>query len=733
MIRVKRLTGTLIAISAIVGFTTAFISNEQTNPQMITALPPVETAPMLSVDKHIRHTTRPTDHFSYPIKIGEVGPLKPLYSGDLQYPFVCMTEKSGLGQPIVDNQHGWGTPIYKENSDRNNRDNIVGFSKDCQIPSGLKYYVIDGEKISQYQQQPIEAHQTLVRVEYGVIHRYIYLIAMPITPDEINNRLSKSRWNNKLVYQFAGGAGIGFKQGDMRPHKLIERRISQLKQGYAVISSGANRTSHSYNMLMAEDTAWRVKRQFISLYGEPLYTVGVGGSGGGLAQYLMAQNSPGLIDGALPLYSYPDMVSQALYALDCDLLNNYYTFKTNEPETWQNWQKRQQLEGLNADNGEPHKGAFFQPINQVLSGVMPSYPKGNSECISGWFGLYAYIHNPRQGWLNNAVSEDLKKHVHWSHWQDLVNVYGKNEQGFARHIWGNEGVQYGLKALQQGQLTLEQFIDINKKIGSWKPADEMQAERIADIPGINLKIWLSLWGKHNVQLPEENQIAPRSKTDHLAVERGYRYGQIFAGLADIPILDVRHYLEDKFDMHHVSATFAARMRMLQTQGHYDNQVVWLADEKYNPVDDAFAVMDEWLLNMRNGADVLAAKPDALVDQCFDANGNVIAAGQQVFDGPWNNQALGTCSRIFTVYSTSRIQAGASWRGDSFDCAKIPVAQAIEQGWYGEQDISGQQPILEKIFPTGVCDYSQADLAKPVDLGLFWPKTDLTQQTAKTVD
>ncbi|EWH10315.1 hypothetical protein DS2_08575 [Catenovulum agarivorans DS-2] len=719
---VKRLTGMLLAITTIVGLTAAFISNEQTNPQMITALPPVETAPLLIPNKHIRHTPRPKDNFDYPIRLGKVGPLKPLYSGNLQYPFVCMTESSRLGQPLVDNQHGWGTPVYKENSDRNNKDNIIGYSKDCQIPTGLNYYVIDGEKVHNYNQQALKANQTLVRVEYGVIHRYIYLIAMPISLDEIGDRNKKSQWNNKLIYQFAGGAGIGFKQGSMRPSKLIKRRLNQLKQGYAVISSGANRTSHSYNMLMAEDTAWRVKRQFISLYGEPVYTVGVGGSGGGLAQYLMAQNSPGLIDGALPLYSYPDMVSQALYALDCDLLNNYYTFKTNEPKTWQNWQKRQLVEGLNANNGEPHKGAFFQPINQVLSGVMPSYPKGNSECINGWFGLYAYIHNPRQGWLNNAVSEELKQHVHWSHWQDLVHVYGKNKQGFARHIWGNEGVQYGLSALQQGELTIEQFIDLNRKIGSWKPAEQMKAERIADIPGIKLKIWLSLWGKHNVQPLDDNQVASRSKTDHIAVERGYRYGQIFAGLADIPILDVRHYLEDKFDMHHVSATFAARMRMLHTQGHYDNQVVWLADEKYNPVDNAFQAMDEWLINIRNGQSVLAAKPSQLVDQCFDESGKVIAAGANVFDGPWNGteNALGACSQAFKVYSTSRIQAGASWRGDSFDCEKIPVSKAIEQGWYGPHDMHKYQATLEQIFPTGVCDYSQADLAKPTDLALAWP-------------
>ena len=114
----------------------------------------------------------------------------------------------------------------------------------------------------------------------------------------------------------------------------MQRQVNQLLDGYAIISSSGNKTSYTYNMLLAEDTARRVKKQFTSLYGEPIYTVGVGGSGGGLAQYLIAQNSTGILDGLLPLYSYPDMISQTTYALDCDLLNNYFTFRANDRNAW---------------------------------------------------------------------------------------------------------------------------------------------------------------------------------------------------------------------------------------------------------------------------------------------------------------------------------------------------------------------------------------------------------------
>jgi hypothetical protein len=41
----------------------------------------------------------------------------------------------------------------------------------------------------------------------------------------------------------------------------------------------------------------------------PYYTVGVGGSGGAIQQYVFGQNHPGLLDAAIPQYSYSDMIT----------------------------------------------------------------------------------------------------------------------------------------------------------------------------------------------------------------------------------------------------------------------------------------------------------------------------------------------------------------------------------------------------------------------------------------
>src|SRR5205823_5197993 len=47
-----------------------------------------------------------------------------------------------------------------------------------------------------------------------------------------------------------------------------------------------------------------------------------------------------------------------------------------------------------------------------------------------------------------------------------VNVYGRlPESGFSRRPIDNVGVQYGLAALNAGQISKAQFLDINERIG----------------------------------------------------------------------------------------------------------------------------------------------------------------------------------------------------------------------------------------------------------------------------
>ena len=686
---------------------------------------------LLPISPHISQVSRPNESFHFPIKLGDVGPSNSLYSGPKQYPFYCMTIDSHIGQPLVDNQEGFGVPVYE---DLVQRSNVIGYSKDCLFKSHLQFYYLNqDDKLAKLAPEQFSHLDTLrdakqplqlFRAEQGSINRFIYTIAMAITPEELGTRNMSSLWNKKLIYQFNGGSGIGFRQGRQKATRTITRRLIEVQKGYALISSSGNRTSYTYNMLLAEDTARRVKLHFISLFGEPLYTVGIGGSGGGLAQYLIGQNSHGILDGLIPQYSYPDMVSQTIYTLDCDLFNNYFTFRAKDNSRWQQWDQRQLLEGMNSLQDFPQKIAFLQPVAQLMAGMVPSFPKGNSECINGYFGLSTFIHNPRQGFLRHFYSDEVVEQTNWNYWEDMAWLFSRDQHGLVETTWDNDGVQYGLHALKQKQITLAEFVHINKNIGSWKEQHQMKAENIIIPFGRKMPFWVSLWGSDNITEVIDNQSAPRRSASLKAIAAAYRGGQVFIGKLDLPIIDVRHYLEEKLDMHHMSASFSTRIRLQQANGHFDNQVIWVAKRDFDPTYQAFDLMDLWLLKGKQFPELNAAqsKPIQLQDTCFDDQGEILAQGEGVWHGIWNESdsskkplKRGACAEHYAIFSNSRIQAEGPWQGSVFKCHKIPFEQAVKQGMYGDIDLTEQLNDLRAIFASGVCDYSQGDAGRPQDI------------------
>ena len=197
----------------------------------VVAAPPAKAHFRLGFYPHIAQVERPRDPFPFPIAVGGFGPDTNLYSGPNQYPFYCMTMDSGLGQPSVDNQQQYGVPVYKAGQ-------LVGYSKDCMIPTRINYYAINNSDqvealtdIDSPFQQPL-----LLRVDQGTINRFIYTIVMPIAAAEVGDRLAKSQWNQRLIYLFNGGSGIGYRQGRQRASRVIERQLEQLKLGSLEVS-----------------------------------------------------------------------------------------------------------------------------------------------------------------------------------------------------------------------------------------------------------------------------------------------------------------------------------------------------------------------------------------------------------------------------------------------------------------------------------------------------------------
>ena len=211
--------------------------------------------------------------------------------------------------------------------------------------------------------------------------------------------------------------------------------------------------------------------------------------------------------------------------------------------------------------------------------------------------------------------------------------------------------------------------------------------------------------------------APRSEGDLDAIAAAYRSGNVFLGALSMPIIDFRHYLEPELDMHHSLESFSARLRMLRRQGHADTQIIWFARRPYSPLGDAIVVLEHWLENMRSDAElsVVDARPAEATDRCYDDTGLVIASGDSVWSGAWNEKDDGECMKRYPVYSNPRLVAGDDYAGDIFKCHLQSVDEAIASAVYAPIDVSAQRNELQRVFPEGVCDYSRGDMGLPADL------------------
>ena len=680
---------------------------------------------------HPSRLQRPEETFSFPIKPGKSGPVQPLFAGPLQYPYFCRTEQAGLGQPLIDNQEAAGITIYEMDGNRKT-DKILGYSKDCSLPTKIHYYY---KKIDVDNFYPIEqAHQDIekiiiagqaqdfiIRVETGTINRHPYIIYLLKGPDDQLQQPDTRFWNRKLIYQFRGGVGIGKIQGRLQIPKMLNRRQAQLAQGYAIIHSTANQTSNHYDIWLSEDTALRLKRQFISQYGEPDYTVGLGGSGGAIQQYLLAQNNPSILDAAVALYSYPDMITQTPHVLDCELLEYYFDVMDADNPRWSDWGERKLIEGMNAIDGRFNKYTWLTALANLLTGKPIHITTGNSECINAWRGLSPLILNPHYPLFSDKIAQSILDQSQLNYWDSMKYIYGTSDNNYTHVTWDNIGVQYGLTALTQRRISIDEFLKLNASIGGWKTPEHMQAESywfLGAEPSLSPSGY-SAWSQHNMNHSNDpsGQPAPRTEGYLPAIQAAYRSGQVFLGQINIPVIDLRHYMEDELDMHHSVASFSTRARINKANQSIGNQIMWMTHKPHTPTSDALAAIDRWMRQIHEnpGLSIVENRPKQVIDSCFDAEGRLIAQGEQVWDGPWNQKPSGECYKTYPPFSTSRMMAGEDITGTILKCQLQTVAQAITSGLYHPVDMRPYQSELEKIFPQGICDYSKPDMGLPEDL------------------
>ena len=192
-------------------------------------------------------------------------------------------------------------------------------------------------------------------------------------------------------------------------------------------------------------------------------------------------------------------------------------------------------------------------------------------------------------------------------------------------------------------------------------------------------------------------VAPRSRGHAAAIQAARNSGQTFTGKRLVPIIDVRHYTDPQLDIHHSFVSLATRARIIRAGGDISQHVIWTVEKPYPPVADALHTMDAWLTHDQ--------RPAKAQDRCVDGNGTAIATGPDVWDGAWNGQSDGACTRRHPPYRSSRTGAGAPITGDVFKCPLISVGGAIAAGVYAPVDVSRYRAHLERIFATGVCSYA----------------------------
>jgi hypothetical protein len=574
----------------------------------------------------------------------------PIFAGPQVTPWICNTNASTppLGDPVDEKCNA---PTQVELLYRTAAGQFAPYDPGSPPPS------------ADIQQTTTDAGNTvpfIVQRVTGTADRGIYQIAVLVDPAAPITPWSTSQpWSRKLLYSFGGGCGTDHTQ--RAPGNVLQ--AAQLGLGFAVATSSLNTYQQNCNDVVSAEATMMTKEIVVERYGEILYTIGSGFSAGTMQQHLLAENYPGLLDGLMTGLSFPDHFEQVMGSLDCRLLMHY--FWPTSPLT------------LPAHAAAPPNPLFPTPASRLpVWGTHPANPDNlcgqkvllfgadRTELLPGsgvGCGLpLELVWNP----VTNPTGErcgitDYMRSVFG------VTVAADAPNGKGLTVTDNVGVQYGYRALQAGEITPVQFVDLNVRIGG------------IDIDG--------------------NFTSKRKKADPHGLSILYRTGRVNSGTgaADLPEIDNRTGFQgDDTGFHPAFESWAYRARLDAANGDHDNHVIWLS-RPGGVVPSQFDYMRQWLDALvadtsddPQAVKVRRAKPAALRDACFLPGG---------IEGDL------TCNGTWRYYGAPRQVAGGPLASDVMKCELKP----LRRGDYDVTFTSEQWAKLREAFPSGVCDYSKA--------------------------
>jgi hypothetical protein len=598
------------------------------------------------------------DITSYPI-------TGPILSGAHQQPFVCQTESFRLAAggtlgPPMDPACSAATRIdYLYFSSADNRFHPLPSDGSTRPQDIATATTLDGATVP-----------FIVRVETGTVNRAIYEIALlhdPMAP-EPDPWTRSPGWNGKLVYTHGGGCRAGWHQQGNSTGGVLREGL--LEMGYALTSSSLNVFGQNCSDLLASETHIMVKERFVEGYGVPVYTISTGASGGSYQSHQTADNYPGVFDGLIVSSSFPDVLSATIFTLaDARLL--YHYFANVAPGTFTEEEQR-------LVSGFGSYGSIAN-LSAGAARLDPTYTEGGSAAEQG-----GEVSIPELEALR--YSETNPTGIRATVYDHMINALGRDPvTGFAARPLDNVGVQYGLDALNRGQITKAQFLALNRGIGGFD----------ADL----------------------NHVAARHRADPAATDRAVGSGRILfggAGLASTPVIDYRSYTDHarNGDIHMIVHQFTTRARLQAANGHTENHVMtvggrWGFTAESPDLGELFRQMDQWLMALRADRTdddprvrLARARPAELVDSCWDNEGESRSNVRQTLTA----ESSGRCGEIYPVYPTPRQVAGGPLTNEVVTCQLKPIDPADYRVGFTEVEISE----LRAIFPEGVCDWTKPD-------------------------
>ncbi|HZR07381.1 MAG TPA: DUF6351 family protein [Myxococcales bacterium] len=534
----------------------------------------------------------------------------------------------------------------------------------------------------------------VVRVETGTINRGIDQVAVlhdPTSEAPPSPFAAPKGWNRKLIavqgFGCPGGWYIqGGAQGNLALPGVIRAELldtARLGEGYAIFANTLQHPSNNCNALLGGETMMMSKEHFIEEFGVPRATLSVGCSGGSYTSLQYGDSFPGLIDGVLIACTFPDAMAIALSGSDGHLLTHYFT--ATNPTGFTDAQQVA-VSGYKASAGADIKRAWYDAANQSgRTDPVPARPDVAGYVSSPWSAVV-----PAGLRYDPATNRTGARATVYDVGRNVFGIDGST--GFARRPFDNVGVQYGLAALNSGQITKEQFLDLNERVGGYDQ--------------------------------DANYVASRVAGDVGAIERMQESGITLGGsggMSEVPVFDISGIYNDDAGYHYQWYHFATRERLREVNGNSDNHVMWRGNPV--PFDTAWATFTQWVEAVKADASdvsqrrkVLRNKPAQAVDGCWSSSTNFIAEAQTFSSKPDSR-----CNTLFPTFAFPRYIAGGPLKANVYKCR----LKSIDPGDYTVAFTPAELARLHAAFPGGVCDYSQRGVGyrRTVTWPSFGPSRD----------